>query len=68
MVVDVLCSEPCMWGVLCSGLINSLRVLGLEDRECRWGKKRLKEGVQGHGSVRSELGMGRLGHGVMIHR
>lgn len=40
-MVDVLCGEPCVWGVLCAGLTHqfSARISGLEDRACRWGEK-----------------------------
>lgn len=65
-MVDMLCSEPCVWGVLCAGLINSLRGFWVWRMGIAGGERRAKEGVQGLGSMRSELGVGGLGPGSMI--
>lgn len=65
-MVDMLCSEPCVWGVLCAGLINSLRGFGVWKMGIEGQERRAKEGIQGRGSMRSELGVGGFGPGSMI--
>lgn len=62
-----------MWGVLCAGLINSLRrVLGLEDRHAVWEEKS-ERGSSGPRLQEAKAGVSGLGHGgndmqIRIHR
>lgn len=63
-MVDVLCGEPCVCGVGCA-LESSIHCegFGAGGQGVQVRERRVQEGVQGLGSVKSELGVGGLGRG-----
>lgn len=52
-MVDVLCGEPCVWGVLCAGL-SSLQGVEVWRRGMQVVKRRVKEGAQGLDPMRPD--------------